>query len=632
MATKPKCQSCIAKKCKPVLHATYGVEYQKGLSCHKHKEPNHQNVYYLGCEQCNNPLPNKAYYGTEKGKSNSKRCEEHKLSNDKNLWKTYCNEESCFNVPLYTSDGKKATHCAEHAADDEYILKQSSKCQHDECYPNPKRATFGVEGEKPLFCKEHKDENHVDVHSKRCNVCKKNRAYYGPKGGFKLRCNNCRIEDDICLNNKQCTKCGEKSATFGKQRGRKYVEHCMNCREPDEVDCISKLCIDENCEKRAIYGSKLGYDNVRHCKKHATEDEFRCDVKPCGVDGCIRNREYGETFGYKNAERCIIHKLDSDVHCFERTCVECRDIAIYGPKLGKKFAERCEMHRNANDINCLIKSCVVSGCKIIPLYGPGKGTRFIERCKKHKLDTDVHCIYKGCIEPGCDKQPNYGIDPGFANMKWCVDHKPSNALATYYRKCEHQDCAIRPYFGPDIGFTYAVRCEIHKLNTDVNVSMKKCTSCELLHSSINYEVCQYCRPGADRKTKEMNVVRHLQTIDDLSEFIHDKITADNHSVCGKYRPDIVYDCGTHFVIVEIDENQHSQYEKSCEETRMNNIMLGLGLPTVFLRFNPDSYTIGTKKKLTPISKRLDYMCSRIRFHRERIPKDPLICEYMFYDQ
>ncbi len=632
MATKPNCQSCVAQKCKPVKKATYGVEYHQGLTCLTHKEANHQQVYYLGCEECDELLPLKAQYGTEKGKSNSKRCENHKLPDDKNLWKTYCIEDECFETPIFTADGKHVVHCLEHALEDENILFKSTKCHHPDCYPDPKRATFGIEGEKALFCKEHKSDYHVDVHSKRCIDCTKKRAHYGPKGGKAIRCGGCKLPDDICVSNKLCVKCEKKSATFGSQRGRKYVKHCMDCREPNDIDCVSKLCIEDDCDKRAIYGSKLGHQNSQHCKKHATADEFRCDVKPCGIDGCEQNKEYGDEFGYTNAERCINHKLDTDVHCFEKKCSECSEIAIYGQRFGKKFAIHCEEHRSENDINSFTKNCIVTECEETPLYGERKGARFIERCKTHKLDTDVHCIHKGCIEPGCDKQPNYGIEPGFANMKWCVDHKPTNASTSYYRKCEHIGCEIRPYFGPDVGFSYAVRCNLHKLDTDVNVSMKKCLSCGLLHSSDNYDKCQYCRPGVDRKTKEMKVVRYLQGTNDLSEFIHDKITADDHSICGKYRPDIVYDCGTHFVIVEVDENQHTQYDESCETTRMNNIMFGLGLPTIFLRFNPDAYMVSNKKKLTLLDKRMEYVCSRIRFHRERVPEELLTCEYLFYDQ
>lgn len=62
--------------------------------------------------------------------------------------------------------------------------------------------------------------------------------------------------------------------------------------------------------------------------------------------------------------------------------------------------------------------------------------------------------------------------------------------------------------------------------------------------------------------------------------------------CGRERPDMVFDAGTHFVVNEVDEYQHkfSGYSCDCEQTRMVNVTQALQLPTVFIRYNPDSYT------------------------------------------
>lgn len=54
-------------------------------------------------------------------------------------------------------------------------------------------------------------------------------------------------------------------------------------------------------------------------------------------------------------------------------------------------------------------------------------------------------------------------------------------------------------------------------------------------------------------------------------------------------PDILIDMKTHFIIVEIDENQHVCYDEKCEKSRMLNIAVCLKLPVVFIRFNPDAY-------------------------------------------
>ena len=62
-------------------------------------------------------------------------------------------------------------------------------------------------------------------------------------------------------------------------------------------------------------------------------------------------------------------------------------------------------------------------------------------------------------------------------------------------------------------------------------------------------------------------------------------------ICGNERPDFLFESPlkTHFVILEIDEDQHYGRPEECECTRMVNISQSLGLPTLFLRYNPDSY-------------------------------------------
>ena len=51
------------------------------------------------------------------------------------------------------------------------------------------------------------------------------------------------------------------------------------------------------------------------------------------------------------------------------------------------------------------------------------------------------------------------------------------------------------------------------------------------------------------------------------------------------------DFGTHIVIIEVDENQHTDYETSCENRRTMELSQDFGhRPLVFVRFNPDGYT------------------------------------------
>jgi hypothetical protein len=66
--------------------------------------------------------------------------------------------------------------------------------------------------------------------------------------------------------------------------------------------------------------------------------------------------------------------------------------------------------------------------------------------------------------------------------------------------------------------------------------------------------------------------------------------------CSKKRPDIMIDLGYQVIIIEVDENQHIDYDTSCENKRTMQLSLDVGhCPIVFIRFNPDEYTNGATK-------------------------------------
>jgi hypothetical protein len=90
------------------------------------------------------------------------------------------------------------------------------------------------------------------------------------------------------------------------------------------------------------------------------------------------------------------------------------------------------------------------------------------------------------------------------------------------------------------------------------------------------------------KTKEKDVVdRITQTFTDFT-WVADKRVQDG---CSRRRPDLLLDMGSHIIIVEIDENKHTNYDCSCENKRLMELSQDLHhRPIVFVRFNPDHYT------------------------------------------
>lgn len=114
-------------------------------------------------------------------------------------------------------------------------------------------------------------------------------------------------------------------------------------------------------------------------------------------------------------------------------------------------------------------------------------------------------------------------------------------------------------------------------------------------------------------------------------------------VCSNKRPDFVYHCGTHVVIVEVDEDQHKSYKCTVygdnkegkmkgENIRMFEIAQSFdGLPVVFLRYNPDNYKTGGVLGKYGMSKRHDLLVKWIRkCLREKM--DGFKVKYLFYDE
>jgi len=68
--------------------------------------------------------------------------------------------------------------------------------------------------------------------------------------------------------------------------------------------------------------------------------------------------------------------------------------------------------------------------------------------------------------------------------------------------------------------------------------------------------------------------------------------------CSRRRPDLLLDLGYQVIIIEIDENQHNNYDCSCDNKRLMEISQDLGFrPIVFIRFNPDSYINKNNEKI-----------------------------------
>jgi hypothetical protein len=247
----------------------------------------------------------------------------------------------------------------------------------------------------------------------------------------------------------------------------------------------------------------------------------------------------------------------------------------------------------------------MEGCLNAPSYKFETDTscRF---CATHKLEGMTNGKHVFCIYDGCNKLAGYNA-AGSKTPLYCSSHKEENMVDLKHHLCLEKDCDKRPIFN-NKGLTIGLYCFTHKKEGMVNLFAKKCLSewCDTsVYARNTYE--NYCIPcyiqlfpdkptTRNYKTKEKAVADFV-----LSNFSSFTWLTDRriHDGCSKRRPDLLLDLGSHVVIVEVDENQHTDYDCSCENKRLMEISRDIGhRPMIFIRFNPDVYFDNKNNRIT----------------------------------
>ena len=241
------------------------------------------------------------------------------------------------------------------------------------------------------------------------------------------------------------------------------------------------------------------------------------------------------------------------------------------------------------------KTCIHEGCKTRPNYNTEGGVKGMY-CSAHKHEGMVDVKNKTCIYEGCKTLPTYNKE-GETKALYCSTHKQEGMVNMKNKTCIYEGCKKQPVFNKE-GEVKGLYCSAHKQEGMVNVKNKTCKSewCWTLVKEKYDGYCLHCyihlfpdKPvSRNYKTKEFAVVEFVKSTFPDQTWIADKTI---HDGCSKRRPDLVLDLGYQAIIVEIDENQHIDYDCSCENKRVMELSKDIGhRPIVFIRFNPDDYT------------------------------------------
>lgn len=461
------------------------------------------------------------------------------------------------------------------------------KCDEANC---KKDASYNFPNEIiRLKCKDHKLPTMVTVKHKSNRDCihpdhresGPTRATFNLPGEKAQYCQKHKTPDMVNVNIKKlCVVCNKTQPSFGLPNST--TSHCAKCADKSiMVDLVSILCNFSDCKKNATFGIPEG--KPTRCKTHATD--IMIDVKNKKCNTCLLNNSSNPkqpTFGYTKPTHCIEHKeLDMiDLRHSTEICKKCPTRATYS--LTTK-PTHCAKHKTAGMKDVVSIMCTKCNEKQA-VFGTTKNELFCVNCKDENMKNIKAKMCEKCNE----HQPVFNFK-GESKPRFCA-------------KCKDRDM--------------------------IDVVNFRCTSCELFIVSRRAQLCAYCNPDALEKTKEMKIYNLLKSKD--INFIHNKSYKTT-----KYRPDFLINCGSHSIILEVDENQHSTYDKESEDIRMKTIAKAISddiyTACIFIRYNPDVFRNATKVLKIPEPSRHKKLLETINYHMDTLPDKDITVYRLFYN-
>ena len=351
-----------------------------------------------------------------------------------------------------------------------------------------------------------------------------------------------------------------------------------------------RICEFENCTKECIFnfaGETKGLYCFEHKEKNMinirTKTCLKCNKRPCFNFA-------GETKGLY----CFEHKENNMINIRAKACLKCYKKPCFN-FAGEIQGIYCFEHKENNMVDVTHRKCL--SCDKRPQFnlpGEKKGVY----CFEHKKDNMIDVTHRKCLS--CDKRPQFNFSVEKKGI-YCFEHKKDNMIDVTHRKC--LSCDKRPQFNFS-GEKKGIYCFEHKKPEMVDVIAKRCQSiwCDTQVSNQKYKgFCLFCfmhlfpeeKVTRNYKTKERSVVDFILEHFPNFTWIFDKKVEGG---CSKRRPDILLDLGEYVIIIEIDENQHIDYNCICETKRLMEISKDIGFrPCVFIRFNPDDFFDKNKK-------------------------------------
>ena len=154
-------------------------------------------------------------------------------------------------------------------------------------------------------------------------------------------------------------------------------------------------------------------------------------------------------------------------------------------------------------------------------------------------------------------------------------------------KCKSVGCRELAVWGTN---WMPAHCEEHRTEDETNLVEQPCSSCGLLYVLDAEKKCENCNPASFETARLAKQNALMSFMDFRGLFGSSTDIMIDGGICGRERPDRVYELPDKIIVLECDEHQHRERNCACEQTRMVNISQSFGgVPVYFLRWNPDDY-------------------------------------------
>ena len=586
-----------------------------------------------------------------------------------------CQHAGCVTRSTFNHEGQKtALYCKSHALIGMVDIKHP-RCQHTEersdgivrCTTRP---NFNHEGQKTaLYCKSHALTGMVDIKSRRCQHTEERsdgivrcttRSTFNHEGQkTALYCKSHALTGMVDIKSRRCQHTEERSDGIVRcttqpsfnHEGQKTALYCKTHALTGMVDILNRRCQQAGCTTHPSFNHE-GQKTALYCKSHALTGMVNIVSPRCQQAGCTTLPTFNHE-GQKTALYCKNHALTGMVNIVSPRCqhteersdgiVRCTKGPCFNHE-GQKTALYCKSHALTGMVNIVSPRCQhteersdgIVRCTTGPSFNH-EGQKTALYCKTHALTGMVDIKNPRCQHTEeridgivrCTKGSWNGI-PGHRPTH-CAEHRTDGMITHPLRRCEENKCPSFALYGMNSTPTH---CESHKAPQHMNLVQHTCVICEVLDYVDDERKCGRCSEYLTKKLhlrKQRQVKLWMDAHLNLKNYTSYDRQWDGGS-CGKERPDFVWDCKTHYVILEVDEFQHRERPCECEQTRMVNVVQGMGMPCLWVRYNPDEFK-GQKASLKERDRRelLEKWLMECQISIPTSSQDYCRVTYLFFD-